>query len=207
VPDYSTRADYIAKRDHSELRRTLHEIITTIKNTSYRDGFSINPEEMVPSATEAIAIASARLTILLAMQKKLESIKLARDRETEKRWQAHYDLMLAQIVAYQIKAYEYRYQLEQLIKTRPRPKATPTPTLSVWWAIGHSKTPAAPKEFTAKKYTEAERLFKDVIARYPKTPWADLAQDELNRGFSIARGEAHATPHKSSGREKFVPKY
>ena len=52
----------------------------------------------------------------------------------------------------------------------------------------------APKNQTAKKYAEAERLLKDVIARHPKTPWADLAQDALNRGFSVQFDEWHHNP-------------
>ena len=38
-----------------------------------------------------------------------------RDREPEKRWQAHYDLMLAQTVAFQVKAYEYRALMASIV--------------------------------------------------------------------------------------------
>src|SRR5581483_4324517 len=33
APDYGSRADYLARREHSELRKTLHDIITMIKGT------------------------------------------------------------------------------------------------------------------------------------------------------------------------------
>ena len=63
-----------------------------------------------------------------------------------------------------------------------------------------------PRNETAKKYAEAERLLKEVIARHPKTPWADLAQDALNRGFSVQLNEWHHNP-KYYERAQFVPKY
>ena len=114
--------------------------------------------------------------------------------------------MLAQIVAYQVKAYEYRACLQEMIKTVPRPSQMPRPDLIVGWDLHHSREPKAPKEQTAKKYAEAEKLLKEVIARHPNTPWADLAQDELNRGFSVRRGEWHHNP-KYDERAKLVPKY
>ena len=76
----------------------------------------------------------------------------------------------------------------------------------ITWVVDHSKKPLAPKNETAKKYAEAERLLKEVIARHPKTPWADLAQDALNRGFSVQFNEWHHNP-KYYERAQFVPKY
>ena len=117
-----------------------------------------------------------------------------RDREPEKRWQAHYDLMLAQTVAFQVKAYEYRALMASIVKAPPVPKRQPGPDLMITWVVDHSKAPLAPANETAKKYAEAERLLKQVIARHPKTPWADLAQDTINRGFSVKFNEWHHNP-------------
>jgi hypothetical protein len=208
MPDYGSRADYIAKRQHSELRRTLHDIITTIKGTSYRTAFPIFPDELRPAAQEAGLVSNARLQVLLEMEKNLRSIEKLRDLEPDKRWQAHYDLMLAQIVAYQIKAYEYGAVMSELFKNPPKPNKMPSPTLNVWWGIHHAREPKAPKEQTGKKYAEAERLMKQVIERYPNTPWADMAQNEINRGFSVGRHEGNDSPHPHyAERQKLVPKY
>ncbi|MGA2700806.1 MAG: hypothetical protein ABSH35_06880 [Isosphaeraceae bacterium] len=64
----------------------------------------------------------------------------------------------------------------------------------------------AAKNLTAKKYVKAKRLLEDVIAKHPKTPWADLAQDTLDRGFSVKLNECHHNP-KYAERNQFVPKY
>ena len=206
VPDYESRAGYVEKRTKSELRRSLFEIIQLTKAFPYRRHFPINPAEMVDAASKEVPVVTDRLTALLAIQKRLESLQKARDREPEKRWQAHYDLMLAQTVAYQVKAFEYRACLLEMIKKPPRPKTMPTAEMQVEWVIDHSGTPKAPKDLTAKKYAEADRLLKQVIARHPKTPWSDLAQDEINRGFSAQINEWHHNPRYNE-RAKLVPHY
>ena len=208
MPDYGSRADYQAKRSQSELRRTLNDFITTISGTSYRLSFPVNLDELMPALVEAGQTATLRLDTLLKMQKRLEDLAGARDRENDKRWQAHYDLMLAQLVAYQVKAFEYRACLKEIRDKKPKPSKMPNEKLSVWWQLGHSNQPKADKEQTAKKYAEATALFKKVLERHPNTPWADLAQAEMARGFSVGWGEASHVPNPAAaGREKFVPKY
>ena len=208
VPDYSSRPEYVGKRNSSELRQSMYEIIQMTKGYSFPLGVSINLDEMAVQTAEGAA-ATARLNGLLALEKRMRGLSRLRDREPDKRWQAHYDLLLAQIVAYEIKAFEYRACMQEIAKKKPKPKATPIPgKLDVWWALGHSRERKAPKEDTDKKYTEAERLFKLVIERYPNTPWADMAQDEINRGFSVGWGEATHSPSPTRAeRAKFVPKY
>jgi hypothetical protein len=213
APDYKSRIAYVSERQKSEFRRTLYDVILATKWRTSNDGsfyyprhFKINPAEMVPAAQQAIGLSTERLNLLLAIQAKLEKIQKLRDREPEKRWQAHYDLMLAQVVAYQVKSYEYRACMEDMIKNPPKPKKMPTSDLVVEWVIDHSGERIAPKERTDKKIAEATKLLKEVIDRHPRTPWADLAQDELNRGLSVHRNEWHHNPRYEE-RAKLVPKY
>ena len=114
--------------------------------------------------------------------------------------------MIAQIVASQVMAYEYRAAVEQLGKTLPNPRTMPSPELIVEWTFDHSPDRVAPKENTQKKYVQAEALLKKVIELHPKTPWADLAQDTLNRGLGVRRNEWHHSPRYEE-RMKMIPKY
>jgi predicted TIM-barrel fold metal-dependent hydrolase len=70
-----------------------------------RQGVENNPAIFfVSRSVVPAAVLGRRLKFrLLAIQSRLESLQKLRDREPLKRWQAHYDLILAQTVAYQVK--------------------------------------------------------------------------------------------------------
>ena len=206
LPEYDNRLTYVEKRNSSTLRQSLHAILTEAKGFLYRRDYPIDSTELVKEAFPEIEKTTLKLNTLLQIQRRLEELRKLRDREPEKRWQAHYDLMLAQTVAFQVKAYEYRALMASIVKSPPVLKRQPAPDLVVTWVVDHSKTPLAPRNETAKKYAEAERLLKDVILRHPKTPWADLAQDTLDRGFSVQLNDWHHNP-KYYERGQFVPKY
>lgn len=206
MPEYDNRMVYVQNRTSKELRRSLYQIITETKGFIYRRDFPIDPSELAQAAEQEGNKATEKLDLLLKVQDHLEKLKKLRDHELEKRWQAHYDLMLAQTVAFQIKAFEYRALMAQIIQKPPVPSKLPTPDLTITFVVDHASEPLAAKNLTAKKYVEAKRLLEDVIAKHPKTPWADLAQDTLDRGFSVKLNEWHHNP-KYAERAQFVPKY
>ncbi len=208
VPDYESRKAYADRRSKSELRQTLREVIAITKDFPYRHHYSVIPQEMLLQVDQELPIVTDRLNALIAIEKRLRGIEKSRDREPEKRWQAAYDLMLAQVVIYQIKAYEYRANLQEMATKVPKSKMTPSPELTVLWSLDHNREALAPKDKTEKVYAEALRLCKRVIERHPQTPWADLAQDEIDRGFSIKRTEwDHKHSAKYEERRKLVPKF
>ncbi len=208
VPDYESRASYLERRAKSEFRRTLFDIIQETRTYPFRHHFPVFPDQLLPAIEQELPIVTVRLNALIKIEERLRQLEKLRNREPEKRWQAAYDLMLAQIVAYQIKAYEYRANLLEMAAKPPKPNTMPNPELFVEWSLDHSHERKAPAEKTEKVYQEAMRLFKIVVERHPNTPWADLAQDEINRGFSVKRNEWH---HKHSTRyeerAKLVPKF
>jgi len=206
LPEYDNRLTYQQKRDSSPMRQLLHAIVVEGKNFIYRRDFPIELPKMVEAAMEEGGKATLRLNALLEIQKRLEGGVKMREREPEKRWQAHYDLTLAQTVAFQVKAYEYRALMASIAKAPPVPKRAAGADLMITWVVNHAKKPLAPQNETAKKYADAERLLKLVITRHPKTPWADLAQDTLDRGFSVQFDEWHHNPNYYE-RSQFVPKY
>ncbi|WP_337177419.1 vWA domain-containing protein [Paludisphaera sp.] len=206
MPEYISRAAYAQRRAESDLRRTLHALVTETKGVAYRREFPIEPQALRDAALEQIPIASARLTTLVAIQKRLESLRTHRDREPERRWRAHYDLMLAQTVAFQIKSFEYRALMESLAKKPQTPTKRPTADLSIAFVVDHSDKPLAAESETSAKYAEARRLLNDVVAEYPDTPWADLAKSTLARGFSVVLNQWEHSP-KYNERGQFVPKY
>ncbi len=208
VPDYESRAAYFERRTKSEFRRTLFDVIQETSKYPFRHHFPVFPDQLLPAIEQELPVVTVRLNALIKIEERLKQLEKLRNREPEKRWQAAYDLMLAQVVAYQIKAYEYRANLLEMAAKPPKPTTMPNPELFVDWTLDHSHESKAPKEKTEKVYAEAMRLMKLVVERHPNTPWADLAQDEINRGFSVKRNEWH---HKHSTRyeerAKLVPKF
>ncbi|MGC8641335.1 MAG: hypothetical protein ACP5XB_15835, partial [Isosphaeraceae bacterium] len=205
-PEYNSRKVYVQNRTKHQLRQFLYDIIGETKTFIYRREFPIDPGELTQAAAPEIDKATFKLNQLLGIQRRLESMKQVRDREPEKRWQAHYDLMLAQTVAFEVKAYEYRALMNQIIKKPPRPSKQSTPDLTITFVVDHAQEPLAPRNETAKKYAEAKRLLEDVIVKHPRTPWADLARDMLDRGLSVKLNEWEHNP-KYAERGQFVPKY
>jgi hypothetical protein len=211
VPAYESRMAYDKRRNASEMRRTIHEVIEQTKGYSFRRPYSIDLAALEKEILEEVPKVRERGNLLGAIERRLRDLGKLRDREPDKRWQAHYDLMLAQVVVYQIKAYEYLACIDEMValakKGKLVPKTKPVPDkLYVYWVIDHGTTPRAPKRETEKHYAEAKRLMDLVIKRHPNTPWADLAQDEINRGFSCQWNEESHSPQYND-RAKLVPKY
>ena len=127
---------------------------------------------------------------MTGVQARLEALKKLREREPEKRWQAHYDLMLAQTAVFQIKAYEYRTLMGQLAQSPQAPTKPSTADRVVAFRVDHSAKPLAPHAETGKRYAEAKRLLDDVIAKHARA--ADLVV-----GYPARRGvdrALYATP-------------
>jgi tetratricopeptide (TPR) repeat protein len=206
VPDYESRAEYLAKREKSELRRVMAAFINQSKQFPFRHHFPVDPQRFVSEIQAVQRQTAVRLTQLAEMEKALRALEKLRDREPEKRWQAAYDLMLAQTVAYQVKVFEYQNLLAHLLQTKPVPKVKPSRERTPDWEVFHSPKKYANPDATAKKYAEAEELLKRVIERHPNTPWADFAKHELDRGLSVDYHE-RVLDARYSERARLVPKY
>ncbi|WP_152052578.1 vWA domain-containing protein [Tautonia marina] len=211
-PDYSPRADYASRVAQSDLRRTMNEIIQlTQKDFGFERHFPVNPPELGQKIAQELPKVEIQLRALREIETRLRAMEPARDKEVNRRWQANYDLMLAQVVAFQIKAYEYRACLAEMVSLanqgKLKPKNPPIPNQRrTDWVINHSGKKKAPTEETEKRYAEATQLLNEVIERHPDTPWADLAQLTLNRGLGCDWSEWSVHPDYNK-RAALVPKY
>lgn len=213
VPDYGSRPEYSKSVMESDLRRTLVQMVLQAKQDrfGFRRHYSVLGPELIQQMGEELPRVDLQLQSLAAFEKRLRELEPARDAEVDRRWQANYDIMLAQVVAYQVKAYEYRACLKEMIalgrQDKLIPKNPPIPgKRRTEWVIDHARDPRAPKEETQKYYAEAEALLKRVVERHADTPWADLAQTILDRGLSCGWGEWSVHPDYDE-RAKLVPNY
>jgi len=202
LPDLRSRLEVAADRDKSPLRTMVTKVIYDLnpynedaaKIIEMRVHFSPELPRLVQQARQEQAKAKVYLEYLARAEKEVAKMADQRRYEPLPRWQANYDLLHAQLVAYQARMYEYGAYLEEFIK---QPKVVPpfkSPNLRhKRWEIRTRKKTITGK--VVEPYIEqATQMFKDVIERHPGTPWAARAEIELKRGFGVELVEVYDEP-------------
>ncbi len=194
MPFLGRRDEYLAQRNRSRLRSVIWKVINDLnpydkeraKYIIMREHFSLNPQEFRRQAQRELAKATMYMKYLNAAIKALEEVKEERERETDPRWQANYDLIYAQLLAYRVRMYEYGAYLEYFMKNPKQPRIKPPrPQLTVtFWDI-RTRAKTITGEKTASEIRRAREALQAVIREHEGTPWAARAQWELRRGFGI----------------------
>ncbi len=190
--DLRSRAECFLDRDKSPLRSTIWEIVYTFnpynpqaaKYIELRTEFSRDLATMLKQFDHELKKLPPYLTALAQASEMLEKLQYEREQEPEPRWQANYDLLRAHLVAYQARVYEYGAYLRAFARNPEIAPMTKPPNLTlVEWDIGTRKETITEE---SKPYIErARELYETVIQNHPGTPWAALAQQEINRGFGV----------------------
>lgn len=203
VPDMRSRYEVIADRDNSQLRMTLWKVINDLnpyvpeiaRIIEMRVEFSTNPAEFLRQARTEQAKALLYLPYLARAQKELEKIRFLRQQEVSPRWQANYDIMYAQLIAYQARIYEYGAYLEYFIQHPKRSPLTKPPNLTlVSWDV-RTRAQLLKADESQPYIDRATDLFQAVIRDHPGTPWAARADLELKRGFGVELIEDYEPPY------------
>ncbi|HIA18006.1 MAG TPA: VWA domain-containing protein, partial [Planctomycetaceae bacterium] len=193
LPDMRSRLEQIQERDEVPMRSLIWQVIYELspynsksaKVIEMRMTFSLSPPEFVKQVRIEQAKAKLYLQYLQRAENAMEEAASLREKETSPRWQANYDLIYAQIIAYQARIYEYAAFLEMFVR---KPKVVPLAkgpnTKLVHWDIRTRKELVAAS--VSQPYIDkATSMFQQVIQDNPGTPWAERARVELARGFGI----------------------
>ncbi|MCA9120300.1 MAG: VWA domain-containing protein [Planctomycetaceae bacterium] len=190
-PDLRSRQEVFVDRDKYPLRSLIWKVISDLnphnkgaqKAVELRMEFSLDRAEFAQQARQEQQKAKMHLQYMAEAEKALAAGKRLRDQEVEPRWRGNYDIIYAQLVAYQARIYEYGVALEDFIrepKTAPLMKGT---SRLVHWDIGTVKKTRTEE---SKPYIDrATDLFKEVQETHPGTPWAARAVWEMGRGFGV----------------------
>lgn len=210
-PDLRARAEVIADRDRFPLRSTIWKCIYDLnpyvpeiaRQIEMRMHFSPDPATFVTQARQEQVKARKYLTYLGTVQKVLEDGAKYREQEADPRWQANYDLIHAQLIAYQARIWEYGATLEAFIQS---PKVVPLmkgeQRLMHWDVV--VQRPILTEE--AKPYIQrADELFQVVIDNHPGTPWAYRAEHEKSRGYGVDLRPDYWKPYVRKPGEKLMP--
>lgn len=116
-----------------------------------------------------------------------------RDRETSRRWRAHFDLMKGRLLALKVRSLEYNGICAKLRRDKPKFAQAQS---NAWRLEPSDEIVTSDK--TRALAAEAAEILKKIVAEYPGTPWADLASRELAAPFGF-RWVEHFIPPARPG--------
>lgn len=176
-PDYLSPQDYQKRLKASPLRSALVNAATIPAPILERPRMRFvrrSEAELARELTQAQQDAARLEPTLVRLAAILDTGRKARDEESSPRWQASFDLSLGRVLAQKVRTETYNAMLAQA--KRGMPFSDPTNNT---WVI------AAADEITVGSRWEreaelAKELLQRVLDEHPGTPWAHLAQRELD---------------------------
>jgi len=202
LPSLQSREEYVNERSRSRLRKAITKIVVdldawndeTLKRISQPHYFSVKRESYVKAAEKAVREAQRLVEYYEQALATLENLGDQRDRETDRRWRANYDLLLAQLTAYKLRTEQYIEAVGGGIRGLPpvkNPKG-PDKKSTHWRAVGTEKL-INPQRYQAQQILANERL-RFVEQEHRGTPWALRAAWELRRDYGYRLAEHYSAP-------------
>jgi hypothetical protein len=192
-PDWDRREVYEKQVAHSPLRQAvLNAALMTQQKLPGMPGLFFPPSD-VPEFKEVMAnnqaIAERTAYTVDEALAPITAVAKLRDRETSRRWQAHYDLIRGRLLAMKVRCYEYNWACARMKKDPPK---FTNPKSNAWRLVPDKAIQYSEKAANAAR--EAEMLLRRVVEDHPATPWALLAQRELKDPLGFKWVEIYVTP-------------
>jgi hypothetical protein len=212
-PDLRSREEIFFDRDQSELQLLLWKVVSDLNPynpqsndiTELRVHFSPDPVRFVRQMNEQIGRANTYQRYLATASRVVESAGELRERELHPRWRANYDLMRAQLIAYQARLFEYNAYLKLFMQNPVVvPLAKPPNLRLVYWDI-RTRTETLTGEVIEPYVEKANELFQHVIDTHPGTPWAERARWEMKRGYGVELRPVYHPPYRSVPNSQLKP--
>ena len=192
-PDWVRRDQYEEMISRSRLRQAVLSAAQLTQQKLPGMPSLFFPPADIPEFKEVMgrnqAIADLTTSVVNEALGPITAVAKLRDRETSRRWQAHYDLIRGRLLAMKVRSIEYNWVCARMKKDPPK---FTDPRSNAWRlvpdrAIQYSKMAAAAAQ-------EAEALLRRVVAEHPATPWALLAQRELKDPLGFKWVETYVPP-------------
>lgn len=218
APEYISVSDYMRLVQQRALRRAVLKVAA-----ASQEGCPSFPAEFLAAGVQFAIRDSAQdvntaMDFLDAAADELIGVHKFRGQETSKRWLAHYDLLIGRVLANRIRCESYLPMLGEMFN---KPKTPKDVTKNAWrlagvegTALGDRKSPEGEakqdegsRKKSRKKPQPVEKTDADiarehlqrVIAEHDGTPWAVLAQTELNLPLEFTWEEVLLPPPKGEG--------
>jgi hypothetical protein len=192
-PDWVRREEYEKEISHSPLRQAILAAaqITQqrLPNMPSMNFPAADGPEFKDAMTENQAIAERTAYTVDEALGPINTVAKLRDREKSRRWQAHYDLIRGRLLAMKVRCYEYNWACARMKKDPPK---FGSPKSNTWRLVPDEEIQYSKNAAAAGK--EAEALLRRIIEEHPATPWALLAQRELENPFGFKWKETYVPP-------------
>jgi hypothetical protein len=204
-PDWVSRAKYEADvASHPVRRAVVDAAVLTQQSLPGMPALNFPPADG-PEFKEAMeqqqAIAArTSYTVDAALEPIVAAAKM-RDRETSRRWQAHYDLIRGRLLAMKVRCYEYNWACARMKKDPPK---FTRPDSNAWRLVPDKEIHYSDK--AAETAKQAAALLQKVVTDHPSTPWALLAQRELKDPMGFRWLETRVVPRARDNAEAAAKK-
>jgi hypothetical protein len=179
TPDYKSWTEFETKEKEFPLRSAVVKAAAALQeNTSkftMKEFFTGTTTAAVKKAVlkEQVAPGQAILSLEEALDELLQAGE-KRKKEKSKRWQAHFDYVMARLKSRLIYVYEYNYVLAQI-------RGDALPHLEDGFSgyrLGSLKKITIPEGKVKTWGKDVDKTWQKVINDYPNTPWALIARRE-----------------------------
>jgi hypothetical protein len=217
-PDYMPFKDYLTDKRKHPLRAAIVEAAMESqgKNAPGEPPFLFPAENIGARLTDAQRIVARTEFIVNKSLGSLREVEKHRAKETSRRWQANFDLVMGRLLANKVRTGEYNWALAQM---KVNPKTNKEKNMNAWRlapdkeiAFGKKEIADAKKSETnvrksnpkateeAKKDAEkALTYLQQVVKNHPDTPWAKMAERELQTPLGFKWVEAYLPPPPKAG--------
>lgn len=213
LPDLDSRQKQLAMRKDYPLRSFIWQVIVDLNPLNEETAqiieldltFPREPDRFLVRARQEQEKAKIYINYLANTQALLEEAYPFREDELNARWQANYDLIYAQLIAYQARVYEYGAALETFIRNPKQvPQMMPPNRRLIRWDL-RNRLKLSAEEVSRPYINRASELFEKVIELHPGTPWAERASEEIKRGFGLEVMPVYRAPPRPTPNTPRIP--
>ena len=193
-PDLRPRQEVKTEIEKSPMRSMLEKVIYDLnpynpearKIIEMRVEFATDFETLGQQIRQELGKAAVYLPYLARAEETVGKMQSERRYEASPRWQANYDLLYAQLIAYQARMVEYGACLEQFSQdvqayvrnpTNPKNKFKPPPKTKSpnlfhdEWHI-RTRQPLLTGDKVKSHIARATAMFQEIMTKHAGTPWA-----------------------------------
>ncbi|MBT6157651.1 MAG: VWA domain-containing protein [Planctomycetaceae bacterium] len=219
LPNLDSRRAYAESRNRSKFRQAIWDVIVQLNPYEANRAavlqvpggwFDRNPAKYRQPAIDRWKKVMTIFTILVKAQQRLDQVRTLRDNEASLRWRANYDLIYAQLIAYQVRLLQYSIAIDQYAQSVPTRKFKDPK--SNQWAVAYGQpklllptTKQAEQiakflgvDFTAETLKDSHRKCLQRLARieemHPGSPWSRRSEWERKRQFGVRFAERFWVP-------------